>query len=352
MYFELHNKAVIGYKKLKEPDLGIKKSSHQTHIGLLTNAFSFTNKKEYEGIGTLIYENKAEQIYTPWRFIQRANGNWESPNLKSGGTTKKSMVKEIRNIVKNSKTKDWYIMWFALKDDSFIVMLIKENSKDFIKLLDICASLEQGTIDRNDNKFYKIVDYFSKKTEVLYDNYSEILEDLALTHNLHKKTISENDIKKAQELCKKIGKQGEELIANYLDKQKSLKNITDYLWLNKSSESYLEYDFKIIDNNNQSFYTDVKSTNHRFGQKIYFSKNELEFINKNQNNYYIQRVYNLNNNPILRESKNINKLINKFTNNYNLFNDKLKEDELQIDRLNIMIKPTNNILEFSNEIIL
>ena len=60
-----------------------------------------------------------------------------------------------------------------------------------------------------------------------------------------------------------IGRWGEALVANYLEKQKTLGNIRNYNWQNDNEETGCPFDFQIeieADEGVQKHYIEVKST--------------------------------------------------------------------------------------------
>jgi len=351
MFFNANVNAVIGYKRLSNSDLGLG-NSHQTHIGLFEETFRFNNSLHNINNATLIYGNSSEKLFSYVDYIQNPDGTYRSPKIRIGTNSSLSIVKRIRDIIQNNINSNWYLIWYGLENDELVFFLIEEDDIDYNYLKQIINFNNiRSKIFNNEINFVNIVTYLNSKMNNLSQEYLEDLETTIL-FNEQKNNINLNDFNKAQQIFANIGQKGEELIAEYLEKLKSLNKISNFEWMNKSKESYLPYDFKITDNNSKNIFTDVKSTNFRFNQDIFFSKQELEFINKNSNNYLVQRVYNIKDNPLLKESKNMSILSNKFINDYNNFNKNINDYSVKTAQLNIRFNPNNNLIHFGQDIIL
>lgn len=76
------------------------------------------------------------------------------------------------------------------------------------------------------------------------------------------------DIERAKLNFQLTGNKGEELVAEYLDRQRAQGNITNFNWVNQSRESSFPYDFQILNNDGSEIFTDVKTTAFDFDQKL------------------------------------------------------------------------------------
>jgi hypothetical protein len=119
--------------------------------------------------------------------------------------------------------------------------------------------------------------------------------------------------------------------------------------MNKDKESGMPYDFEIIYNNGEVFYTDVKSTSYKFEQKMIFSGQEFLFINQN-NNYLIHRVFDLKESPKLKICHNAKNVSNRFVPNLNNFSSDVQSYGLKINSVKVEVPPILEYLIFDNEI--
>ena len=139
--------------------------------------------------------------------------------------------------------------------------------------------------------FSQVVKYIKNKIAEVAESLQKDLEITAEIEDNNPK-FKDVDVKKAQNYIAKIGREGELLINEYLERLKYGKNITEFEWMNKSTEQGKPYDFFIKYANGQEQWVDVKTTEHEFGQAVIVSKNEIKFITDKKNSEYsIFRVY-------------------------------------------------------------
>jgi len=362
MFYNLHKDTSIGYKLLSDSDLG-RGGSHQTHIGLLEGTLNFIPNYHQEASAQLIYNNEIIEVIDFLDPIRRPDNSIRSPKIRSG--TKKelkkykdgitSTVNAIRNISQKYPNNNWYLFWFALDDKELIFILIRENSISYNDVKLIFGNLTtRNTITKSNPSFSIAINYFTSKVNNLNILYLEQLELYTQTNEntkLSRIKPKRYDIEKAQKLFQAIGKKGEELVNHYLEKEKYNGEIQGFNWVNKDSESGFPFDFEITDNRGQLVYSDVKSTSYRFEQKIFFSSQELKFIQQN-NNYLIHRVFDLNNYPKLRICDNIETLSHGFVKNLNVFNTNIENDGLKLNGMQISVNPDLPLLNFNTTIIL
>ena len=92
-----------------------------------------------------------------------------------------------------------------------------------------------------------------------------------------------------------MGKWGEEFVNHYLERQKRLGAIIDFVWINNAQESGRPYDFEVHfadDNGIQTDYIEVKST--RLDRKEVFeiSIQQVKFASEQKEHFHIFRVFN------------------------------------------------------------
>lgn len=360
MFFKLHPQSIIGYKKLSDADLGISPTSHQTHIGLYGDTLDFITNYYQESSAQLIYNNQTQEVLSLLDPITNPNGSFRSPKIKLGeinflqelGLT--SVTRKIRDIAQLQPLTNWYLIWFGLENEELVFFLIEEGSTDYFQVIDILTNLHSGRIQRTDSSFIPLIRLLHSKINNLNFNYFQELElfaqtdETAITKRIKPRRY---DIIKAQKLFQQIGRTGEELVNNYLEKEKSYGHIKNFQWVNKSTESGFPFDFEITDSQNKFIYSDAKSTSYRFKQTMIFSSQELKFIQQN-NNYLIHRVFDLNKNPKLRVCNNIEILSHTFVQNLNTFNTNIENNGLKLNGMKISVNPTLPQLNFDTTVTL
>jgi len=352
MFYNLHRDAIIGYKKLSEADLGIS-TGNQTHIGLFENTFEFISSYHQLSTSQLIYNNSIIETETFLDYIQRPDGSFRSPKIRSSDIGSQSTVRTIREITLANQNDNWYLMWFGLENEDLIFLLIEENSSDYHYFFNLLGNLNRGYVQQNHPCFSSIIQFLNNKVNNLNFNYFQELELFAQTNELdiiNKRNPKPYDILKAQALFQEIGKKGEELVNQHLSRKQSIGEIRNFQWMNKNTESGLPFDFEITDNYNNIIYSDAKSTSYKFEQKMIFSSQELKFIHQNRN-YMVHRVFNLNNTPELAICENIANITDNFLNNYQHFNNNLKQDGISVNSMKVSVPPRNTLLKFYNEVI-
>ncbi len=316
MFFKTNQECKIGYKALTDADLGFSPSSRQTHIGLYEKVLEFLYDEDCT-LGMLIYEDYCDILECDFDRIMTPNGSFRSPKIRKGNKNTDSVVKKIREFASLHPNRKYYLVWFGLEGNEAVFWLIDNTSTDY----DIIRSFLP-----RENKVYDTSSFESEALlmhiESKIDNVStELQKDLEIVSQIGStsKKYTRYDIKQAEERFTQIGKQGEELINDYLDKQLHQHLIDSYKWYNKDRESGLPYDFVI----NKNHFIDVKSTLYRFNQQIVFSNQEFEFIStKRETSYSVYRVFDMSEVQkkliICRQCqsfvRNINPVVNRFKN--------------------------------------
>ncbi len=297
MLFEIHKEGKIAYKRLSDADLKRSELSHQTHIGLSNDSLTFMadNKKEYSAM--LIYKGYCDILSCEIAKIHRASGRYDAPKI-SMGKNPDNVVNKIRSFAKESANKDFYLLWFGLDSLTPVFWLIEEDSYDY-NLLNIYCDFAHindryiAILERNNIVFPNVLQYVQSRIENVTINLQKDLE-LSVEVEADNPKFKEADVKKALKLIHEIGKQGESLIDEYLQRKKSEKTVLNYEWMNKSAEQGKPFDFRIEYSNGLEQWIDVKTTEHEFEQPVIVSKNEIKFITeKEAKKYAIFRVYSL-----------------------------------------------------------
>ncbi len=294
MFFKAHPEGKIGYKKLSDPDLGRSSTSHQTHIGLYDDILTFLPNQNVEDKGMFIYNDKAEFIDYSFDRIGRKNGEFNSPKIKKGGRNTASVVTLIHDEEKKADSNlDWFLIWFGLESEEVVFYLFNNKSEDYkiiSKSINLTDVRVKGRVDSLESRFGVLISYLEN---IVNQNNIETIKDLEIASQIgFSKKYRAFDIKKANERFSETGRIGEELVAEYLEKQKSKGYIFHFTWFNKDQESGLPYDFTIQDNNQNIIHIDVKSTSFEFDRPMIFSNQEIDFINTTPY-YQIYRVYNI-----------------------------------------------------------
>lgn len=290
MFFKLHDEHRIGYKKLSTADLGTG-TSHQTHIGLYEDVLNYLPNSGVVQTAMLIYNDYCDIIDCYFDRIENPDGTFRSPKIRVGETD--SVARRIRDFASKDITAEWYLIWFGLDSQELVFLLLNNNSSDFKKLQPYLDKNKQ-VIDESHPAFPAVLHLIEEKVDMVSVDLQEELEVATqVGRTIHK--FHAYDIEKAKSIFAAIGRQGEELVAIYLDKELHAHHISYFQWVNSSRETGLPYDFVIDEGLSTSCHIDVKSTNFKFAQPIVFSNNEIDFIQgKDYTNYQVYRLYNMN----------------------------------------------------------
>jgi hypothetical protein len=284
-FFFFNKEHKFGFKKLTQADLGLG-PSHQTHIGLSGNMFSFLQDTGEVRNALLIYENYSQVLDCSFDRIKMPNGKYRSAKIRVGNDQENSVVSKIRHFAKQAPNVNWYLLYSSLESEELVFWLIKEGTKDFAIISKLFT--KDGVYGEESPSYEHAKDVLERKmnTETLdVKKDIEVASQLGDIKGVYKRT----DVEKAEAIFKKLGKKGEEYVEEYLSKEKYLGHIKSFEWENKSKESGLPYDF-IIDGNK---FVDVKSTTYDFEQPLYFSDKEIEFATTNDSMYGVYRLYHM-----------------------------------------------------------
>ena len=287
-FFFLNDEKRIGFKKLTLADLGLG-DSHQTHIGLYGNVCTFLKDTDEVKQAMLIYNDYCDILTCSFDRISTPTGVYRSAKIRTGENKDDSVVGKIREFAKQKPNIDWYLAWSGLESEELVFWLISSDSEDF-QLAKTIFPPKVKILDENAPTYNIALDFLLRKVNMVS---CDIQKELEIASQIGSKQYDFKpiDLDKAQQQFKQIGKKGEELVAEYLEKQKAKGIIRNFIWCNKSRESGMPYDF-LIDNNH---FVDVKSTSYDFNQSIFFSGNEVDFVSQlNNANYSVFRIFDMN----------------------------------------------------------
>ena len=294
MFFELHEENRIGYKELSDADLGRSGNSHQTHIGLFDDVLTFlpNSTKIQDAMG--IYNETAEMLPLLFDRIQNPDGTYRSPKIRAGRKSD-SVLSFIRRTVRNVDADGiWYLFWFGLKSGQPVFLLVEKNSKTFKELCGFEIPFPpkvKSRLTSDHSAFNQLIKYLESIVNVSGTSFAEELELLTQTDKRKAPNIRKYNFEKARARAKKVGREGEQLINDFFEYQKSIGEIRDYQWSNYDGESGLPYDFFVEHLDGELEYLDVKTTDYRFEQKMIFSGQEIEFASGHVKDYRVYRVY-------------------------------------------------------------
>lgn len=356
MDFKINKENSLGYKELTDADLGRSATSHQTHIALFQDVLTFLDNHVDIDDSFLIYNRSYKVLPTYFDRIENPDGSFRSPKIKTGNS-RDGVVFEIRNIAKRMReTVKWYLFWFGLDDERPVFFLFNNQSSTYDDIVGMGLELPdkvKQTISSSNPLFKKVIEYVIKDVNLATEDFwSELESQLEIDPSNTTKHYRRYDIEKAKASMSAIGKAGEQLINEYLSSLLNESKIAKYNWENERSESGLPYDFSYETLDGKKVYLDVKTTGHKFNQKMIFSSQEVEFVANNRDEYLIYRVY---------RDENGAYYLKTCSNSKSMF-EKLKKETLDyiksvspmatIGGIKMAISPTQKELTFSEAIIL
>ncbi len=347
-FFFFNDEKRIGFKKLTLPDLGISETSHQSHIGLYEGVLEFLDDSDVVRSAMLIYENYCNVLDCSFDRIENPDGTFRSPKIRIGQDPNNSVVSKIRELAKANPDEDWYLAWMGLESKELVFWLIKNNTKDYMIAREFFPK-DNMVLQEDSPTFNAAKDYLLKRINFLSINIQKDIEVSSLIGDWKNK-YREKDLENAERQYKQIGREGELLIAQYLEKEKVAKRITSFEWKNKSSESGLPFDFII----NNTLFVDVKTTRFDFEQYLFYSNQEIDFAAFQENSAYaVYRVFDMNTeqkkfsvcNNCQTYMKSVQQPIVEFKNN-------IKAQQALIQSIKLGLKPSICFNNISQPIIL
>lgn len=343
MIFEVHSENIFGVKKLTDADLGLNQG-HQTHIGLFDGILTYLNNEDEIKESYLIFKNTCERLDCYFDRIKNPDGSFRSPKIRMGETD--SIVRRIREYASQSQSSlDLYLLWFSLDNKELVFILFEEGSDDYQFLKNLNAL--EGKFTFSSDILHYVFSRFRQTNE-------NILVELELNCQgvKSRRIFRRLDIERANEIFRQTGRIGEELVCKYLDQLQFESKIVDFSWMNQSRESGLPYDFKIVQNDNEVRFVDVKTTRFRFDTPLVFSSQETAFISDEPILYSIFRTYNIANKvPKLRICDNSKTKMDIINNDFSRYSSVCDSHGYRA-QASFMVSPNDPMLLFSPEIIL
>lgn len=286
-FFNTENK--IGFKKLTEADLGISDTSHQSHIGLYEGVLDFLEDSDVVKSAMLMYGDYCNVLDCSFDRIKNPDGSYRSPKIRIGQDSDNSVVSKIRGFAKEYPNDDWYLAWMGLESKELVFWLVRSRSKDYETARKFFP--KDKHVLQEDSPTYNIAkDYLLDRINFLSFNVQKDIEVKSLIGDAKKK-YKARDLENAERQFKLTGREGEELVAQFLERERLAKRIESFVWENKSYESGLPYDFIV----NGGIFVDVKSTRFDFEQFLFYSNQEIDFAaSKDKFTYAVYRVYDMN----------------------------------------------------------
>ena len=291
-FFFSNDEKRIGIKQLTKADLGLSPSSRQTHIGLYEGVFTFLDDSDVKRDALLIYGDSCTMQDCLFDRIENPDGSFRSPKIRKGNDGN-SIVDKIRAIAQQHPTQDWYLAWSGLESEQLVFWLFSHASDDYLKAVQVFPSL--STVVTGDSPQYE-------QAKILFldkvnGTSNKVQKDIEVASQTGKgvKLYKRGDLEKADRLFKEVGRKGEEMVAEYLERQKNAHIIESYEWRNASKESGDPFDFVINPNRSSEQFVDVKATRFDFEQFLYYSDDEIKFVYDlaDDRKYAVYRVYNM-----------------------------------------------------------
>ncbi len=288
-FFFFNDENRIGFKKLTGADLGISETSHQSHIGLYEGVLEFLDDSDVVRSAMLIYGDYCNVLDCSFDRIKNPDDSYRSPKIRIGQDSDNSVVSKIREFARKNPNDDWYLAWMGLESKELVFWLVKSGTTDY----DTARSFfpKDKIVLQEDSPTYNAAkDYLLNRINFLSVDVQKDIEVKSLIGDTKRK-YKVRDLENAERQFKLTGKEGEELVAQFLEKERFAKRIESFVWENRSCESGLPYDFIV----NGKIFVDVKSTRFDFEQFLFYSNQEIDFAAAQSNyTYSVYRVFDMN----------------------------------------------------------
>ena len=205
--WSLNSEGKYGIKKISDTELGRTKGdkgtgkgigSGQTHIGLSDNVLKFlpTVTEPIFRNAKLFYDNRISDVKIKWKLIKTktivssrsvvdSDGSilyLRSPSIDKGLESESpTLTKFIIDEASGDNTTEWYLIFFGLKCNIPMFILIKQGS-ELHQLATDCGLIQGSNLRTNnfDEPFFKILEYINDHTGVSFT---------MATHNVPKNQI-------------------------------------------------------------------------------------------------------------------------------------------------------------------
>lgn len=139
----LYKEYTIGVKMLSDAELNRESSpSGQTHIGLSEKVLSYLPNTPIQQEGILVVNQSCSFVECAFSKI-KDNRSTKVDSLTTNPV--KSVVKQIRNIASNAENH-WYLVWFALENQTPVFWLLNDKSEDYEDLSVILEKSQNLTV--------------------------------------------------------------------------------------------------------------------------------------------------------------------------------------------------------------
>ncbi len=354
MFFEIHNENVIGYKELTGADLGRNPTSHQTHIGLFDDVLTFLPNNIEIPDALVIYNNSYEELPVFFDRIQNPDGSFRSPKIRTGNLDR-SVVSFIKSTASDLPGNlKWYLFWFGLKSERPVFFVFNNGSQTYSDIINLGLALPSGIKNRITAEspiFTRLLNYL---VNIVNSTTESLVEELEVLVQVDPSSVARRyrgyELDLAMRSITEIGTAGEVMINNYLLSLKNNGEIADYVWENEVREKGLPYDFYYKTNDGRIVYLDVKTTNHKFTQRMIFSGQESDFVSDDTINYRIFRVYgDGNGNHLLKICANAKVLFKKISLATASYKNGIT-DLASVEGIKFAVLPSQHDLEFGEAI--
>lgn len=343
-FFDIEKR--IGLKVLSNADLGTSGTSNQTHIGLYNDVLQFLGDNVVT-TAMLVYGDYCQMLDCYFDRIENPDGTYRSPKIRIGKKTEDSVVSKIREFAMTDVNANWYLVWSGLENKDLVFWLINSKSTDFSVIKDLVGS-KTHIITDEDKSYASLKNIMVNKINQSSVSIQKEIEIISQTGTQSKK-YKPFDLDKAKKNMALVGKRGEELVNEYLERLKNLHTVDSFEWVNKSRESGLPYDFIL----NQKQFIDVKSTRFEFSQDIVFSNQEIDFVKqqKSEFDYSVYRVFDITDaNANLKICTQCMPYMEQLYKNVQTFNEAIIQNKTRLLGLNIAISPTDCFRNIQNTI--
>ena len=177
------------------------------------------------------------------------------------------------------------------------------NDKELFNAFNLYMGIVRGNMKKITtdqlNQIVNAVNLSNEHPIYRYDLNEDVLEavqgDTAARIRVYRhsgRSMSQDELKKAQQKVEDIGRMGEDLIATFLQNKVNVGEISGFEWISREN-AVAPYDFKLINMNGTILYIDVKSTLGRFSTPLHISMAEVLTMDLPDHDYLVYRVYEL-----------------------------------------------------------
>lgn len=150
----LYKEYAIGVKMLSDAELNRESSpSGQTHIGLSEKVLTYLPNTPIQQEGILVVNQSCSFVECAFSKI---NDNRSTKVDSLTANPVKSVVKQIRNIASNADIR-WFLVWFALENQTPVFWLLNDKSEDYEELSGILEKSQNLSVYTASKKEYFVL---------------------------------------------------------------------------------------------------------------------------------------------------------------------------------------------------